>query len=400
MAFAERVSTGPFGSMLHKSDYVSAGVPLINPTNIVGETFDADAEKQVSAKTVIRLAKYVLEKGDVVIGRRGEIGRCAVVSTNEAGWVCGTGCFYIRPKPTIDPYFLAWLLRSPMYREQLERASTGTTMKNLSNTTLAKLPIAVPAIGEQRRIVAILDKAFEGMASVKANVEKNLKNARELFESFARSRFAGHGCDWTEQSLEDVCEIESKLIDPREPKYFDLPHIGAGNIESKSGSLVDVKTAREEQLISGKFLFDESAVLYSKIRPYLMKVARPAFSGLCSADIYPLMPKQMGIDRDYLFHLLLAPAFTEYAVKGSARAGMPKVNREHLFAYRAWLPPIQEQAGLAAKLDAMADESRRLAEIGDAKLAALDELKMSLLHQAFSGQPTTKSAELLIAGGA
>jgi type I restriction enzyme S subunit len=387
--FADLVSTGPFGSMLHKSDYVSDGVPLINPTNIHDDSIVPDAEKQVGAEARYRLSRYVLKAGDVVVGRRGEIGRCAVVGVAEAGWVCGTGCFFIRPRPTTDSDFLAWLLRSPVYRGRLERASTGTTMKNMSNTALAELHVELPTFDEQRRIVATLDEAFAGIATAKVNSEKNLQNARDLFANFMQSLLSGHGAGWAERRLEDVCDISSRLVDPREPAYIDLPHIGAGNIKSKSGEVVDVMTAREEQLISGKFLFDKNAVLYSKIRPYLMKVVRPNFGGLCSADIYPLVPKAGSVDRDYLYYLLLTPAFTGYAIKGSARAGMPKVNRDHLFAYRFLIPSIQEQVHAAAKLDALAVETRRLAEVCERKLAALDELKKSLLHQAFTGQLTS-----------
>jgi len=127
-------------------------------------------------------------------------------------------------------------------------------------------------------------------------------------------------------------------------------------------------------------------VLYSKIRPYLMKVARPDFSGLCSADMYPLAPLPNQITRDYLFHLLLSKHFTEYAIQGSARAGMPKVNREHLFEFRVWLPSIQKQNELAAKLDALHEETQRLESLYQRKLVALEALKKSLLHEAFSGQ--------------
>jgi type I restriction enzyme S subunit len=132
---------------------------------------------------------------------------------------------------------------------------------------------------------------------------------------------------------------------------LDTPHVGGANIESKTGQLIELKTAREEGLISPKFAFDETAVLYSKIRPYLMKVARPDFRGLCSADIYPLSVKTGLISRDYLFHLLLSPEFTDYATAGSARAGMPKVNREHLFAFRVCLPPPPEQLRIVGILD-------------------------------------------------
>jgi type I restriction enzyme S subunit len=140
-------------------------------------------------------------------------------------------------------------------------------------------------------------------------------------------------------------------VDPRDDRYLDTPHVGGANIESKTGQLIELKTAREEGLISPKFAFDETAVLYSKIRPYLMKVARPDFRGLCSADIYPLSVKTGLISRDYLFHLLLSPEFTDYATAGSARAGMPKVNREHLFAFRVCLPPPPEQLRIVGILD-------------------------------------------------
>jgi type I restriction enzyme S subunit len=189
-----------------------------------------------------------------------------------------------------------------------------------------------------------------------------------------------------EKRLSDVCAITSSLVDPRKDEFLDLTHVGAGNIESQTGVFVELKTAREEGLISGKFLFDESMVLYSKIRPYLMKVARPHFNGLCSADMYPLAPLPNEITRDYLFHLLLSKYFTDYAIQGSARAGMPKVNREHLFEFRVWLPAVKKQVELATKLDALHEETQRLEYLYQQKLAALDALKKSLLHQAFSGQ--------------
>lgn len=245
--------------------------------------------------------------------------------------------------------------------------------------------IAFPPLAEQQRIVSILDEAFEKIATAKANAEKNLQNARALFESHLNEVFTKKGKGWVEKRFDEVCAITSTLVDPRKDEFLDLTHVGAGNIESKTGVFVDLKTAREEGLISGKFLFDESMVLYSKIRPYLMKVARPDFKGLCSADMYPLAPFQNVVTRDYLFHLLLSRQFTEYAIQGSARAGMPKVNREYLFEFRAWLPDVKTQKQLAAKLDSLSAETQRLEAIYCQKLAALEALKKSLLDQAFSG---------------
>jgi type I restriction enzyme S subunit len=156
---------------------------------------------------------------------------------------------------------------------------------------------------------------------------------------------------WTKKRLGEVCEISSTLVDPRKPDFINLLHIGAGNMISGTGELVDIKTAKEEGLKSGKFLFDRTMVLYSKIRPYLMKVARPEFDGLCSADVYPLSPDTTQLDRDFLFYLLITREFTEYAIEGSSRAGMPKVNREHLFSFTNYIPPLLEQKRIVAILD-------------------------------------------------
>jgi len=263
----------------------------------------------------------------------------------------------------------------------------GTAQKNLDVSAFRSLPIYVPnELVEQRRIVGILDQAFEGIATAVDHAETNLKNARELFESHLNSIFSNPGPDWVEKKLGDVCAITSPLVDPRKEEYLDLIHVGAGNIESKTGVLVELKTAKEEGLISGKFPFDSSMVLYSKIRPYLMKVARPNFNGLCSADMYPLTPQPSEITRNFLFYLLLSKVFTDYAIQGSARAGMPKVNRDHLFGFCTSLPGIEKQNTLADQLDELAAETKRLEAIYREKLALLAELKQSLLHKAFSGE--------------
>ena len=267
----------------------------------------------------------------------------------------------------------------------VELPQRGAGQPFISKGDIQSFSVTYPSLPEQHRIVALLDEAFDGIATAKANAETNLQDARALFESHLQSVFTEGGKGWVEKRLGNVCAITSTLVDPRKEEFIDLTHVGAANIESQTGAFIELKTAREEGLISGKFLFDDSMVLYSKIRPYLMKVARPAFSGLCSADMYPLTPLPNEITRDYLFYLLLSKPFTEYAILGSARAGMPKVNREYLFEFRTCLPSVQKQIELSAQLDALHEETQRLESLYQRKLAALDELKQSLLHQAFSG---------------
>ena len=184
----------------------------------------------------------------------------------------------------------------------------------------SKIKIPLPPLEIQHQIVAELD-GYQKIVSAAKQVVENWKPQIEIDSS------------WERVSLNEVCDIVSKLIDPQEEQYQTLLHVGGANIESFSGSLHDLKTAKEEQLISAKFLFDESMVLYSKIRPYLVKVVRPNFIGLCSADIYPLKPSKRML-REFLYYMLIGNDFTEYAIQGSDRVGMPKVNRDYLFAYQ------------------------------------------------------------------
>src|SRR3546814_9886366 len=159
--------------------------------------------------------------------------------------------------------------------------------------------------------------------------------------------------EWEERPLGQVIEVASGEVDPTESPYCDLPHVGGENIECESGNLAGLKSAREDGVISGKYLFDERDVLYSKIRPVLNKVAVPDFKGICSADIYPIRPSNGGITQHFLVYLLRSAPFVEYATKHSARGKIPKINREALFAYAAPLPQPEEQQRIADCLSSL-----------------------------------------------
>lgn len=323
-----------------------------------------------------------VKKEDIVIIMDGS--NSGEMFTGLEGALASTMGIIRYPKDLLTAKYLLHFLVT--HRENFTKSRTGSAIPHLNKEEFENLEIPLPPLPEQHRIVKILDEAFANIEKAKANTEKNLQNSRELFESYLQSVFAKPKGDREEKSLKEVCVIQSKLIDPRKPEFLDLIHVGAGNIEIKTGKLINLKTSREEKLISGKFQFDPSMVLYSKIRPYLMKVVRPNFQGLCSADIYPLLPNKKLMIRDYLFYLLLTPVFTGFAIKGSARAGMPKVNRDHLFTFNFFLPPISEQKAIVKKLDTLADETKKLEAIYQQKLDDLAELKKSILKKAFAGE--------------
>ena len=176
--------------------------------------------------------------------------------------------------------------------------------------------------------------------------------------------------DLRPRPLGELIELASGQVDPRERPYATMPHVGGDNIESGTGRLSGIKTAAELNLKSGKYLFDDSYILYSKIRPALNKVATPTFDGICSADIYPLRPINGEIDKRFLVYTLRSKQFLAYTEKHSTRTNIPKINRPALLNFTVPLPPLPEQKRIADILD-KADTIRRKRTEQQVELTAL-----------------------------
>ena len=151
------ILTGPFGTALHESDYVAKGIPVINPKNIVEGQILEEGAKAVSSETRDRLREFTVRENDIVIGRRGEMGRCAVVKPEMNGWLCGTGCFVIRLNEECDTQFAHLQISSPAVKAYLEAQAVGVTMMNLNQGILSSLQFALPDLETQRAIVAEIE---------------------------------------------------------------------------------------------------------------------------------------------------------------------------------------------------------------------------------------------------
>ena len=150
--------TGPFGSLIYKKDYVSGGVPLINPSHMIHGRIEHDPDVSVSALMASQLAAYRLSAGDVLLARRGEMGRYALVTEREAGWLCGTGSFFLKLFKAYDRRFFGLTLEDPRLRQHLLGESVGATMTNLNQRILLDAVVAVAPLAEQARIVARVDE--------------------------------------------------------------------------------------------------------------------------------------------------------------------------------------------------------------------------------------------------
>ncbi|MGW6601911.1 restriction endonuclease subunit S [Streptomyces sp. NPDC055036] len=150
--------TGPFGTQLNSDEYIEGGIPVINPSNIKDGRLIVDQVKTVSEATADRLRMHQLLPGDLVFARRGELGRAAVASDKERGWLCGTGSIRVRMKQgLIDPSFTGYALQSAEVRSYFEQRAVGSTMENLNTGIVIGLPFPRPSMDEQRRIADFLD---------------------------------------------------------------------------------------------------------------------------------------------------------------------------------------------------------------------------------------------------
>lgn len=164
------IRIGPFGTMLHKEDYIEGGHALVNPSHIIDGKICVDPFLTVSNKKYSELSSYALQIGDVVLGRRGEMGRCAVVY--EKGLLCGTGSMIIRPREEMKPYFLQSILSNPAYKKIIEDSAVGVTMMNLNIPIVSALQIPQLPTVLQNRFIRFMGNVDEQKLTIQQSLDK------------------------------------------------------------------------------------------------------------------------------------------------------------------------------------------------------------------------------------
>lgn len=173
----DNIQTGPFGSQLHAEDYIEDGIFVINPANIVEGCIVPDNRCSVTESKAQELSRHILDKGDIVFARRGEMGRCACFSGCSKQYLCGTGCIKIRCNANLMPEFISWFLQTSCVKQYLTLNSVGTTMANLNTTIISGIPVVYPPMSEQERIVKyIKNKIYE--------IDDALKNKLSIVDKF------------------------------------------------------------------------------------------------------------------------------------------------------------------------------------------------------------------------
>lgn len=185
------IKIGPFGTMLHKEDYINNGVPVINPQHIKAGAIVNSPNISVSRKKALELSSYKLQINDIIMGRRGEMGRVAPVTNVEEGWICGTGSILFRLKPEYDAKFYSKILESPDSVHYLEENATGTTMKNLNEKIVKHIPVPKITRTQQADIMSEVDRKLSVCDKIEQTVNESLQKAESLRQSILKQAFEG-----------------------------------------------------------------------------------------------------------------------------------------------------------------------------------------------------------------
>ena len=188
------IQTGPFGSQLHESDYSTEGIPVVMPKNIIEGRIATESVARVSPEHVERLSRHKLRSGDIVYGRRGDIGRQALIRPEQDGWMCGTGCLRLSfGESVLNPLYLHYYLRQDDVVSWITNQAVGATMPNLNTGILRTVPVRFPPLPVQRRIAGILSAYDELVENNQRRIKILEEMARSLYrEWFVNFRYPGH----------------------------------------------------------------------------------------------------------------------------------------------------------------------------------------------------------------
>jgi restriction endonuclease S subunit len=299
----------------------------------------------------------------------------------------------ILPNERMDADFLYYLEWSDHVMPLAKTLVSGSTpsRQRVEPKSFYKIKVPLPPITEQRQIAKVLSTLQEAIEKqerlIRTTTELKQALMQKLFteglreEAFKDTEIGPVPKSWDVVRFDRVVSIKNGQVDPRVPPYCDMPHVGSENIESGSGRLLNIQSNKELGVSSGNYHFTKEDVLYSKIRPYLNKVALPDFEGTCSADMYPLR-SEAAFTREFLFYYLLSDRFKNAAISFQDRTGIPKINRVQLGSIHLPCPSREEQEGITEVLqgcDARLDCAIR-------NRSTLQDLFRTLLHELMTGK--------------
>jgi type I restriction enzyme S subunit len=328
--------------------------------------------------------------GDVLLTKDGaNTGNVTLNTLDEPFSLLSSVCLIKTAPDFLLPSFLSYFIQSPDGLKSITGQMTGAAIRRiiLRDIKLAKIPI--PPLPEQQRIVALLDEAFAGLATAKANAERNLQNARAIFESHLQTVFSQRGVGWVEKTLEDVSITfgrgKSKHRPRNDPELYGgkYPFIQTGDIRNADHFITAYSQTYNEVGLSQSKLWPNGTICIT-IAANIAETAILGFDACFPDSVIGVVANPDEAETGFIEYLLQSfKARIQAMGKGSAQAN---INLATFEDQRFPFPSVIKQKELVEFLDHLAAETQRLTRLYERKLAALEELKKSLLHQAFNGE--------------
>lgn len=364
-----------------------SGIPVLRISSIQNDEVSDNRPVYVDPSDYEEdLTKYWIKDGDLLIAMSG-------ATTGKVGFN-NTGRVYLlnqrvgkfEPTSKLDTRFLFYFLSTKV--EENLNISTGAAQPNLSSEQIRNFTIPLPPLPEQKRIVAILDEAFEAIDKAIVNTEKNLANARELLDGVTLQKFSELRSTFGERALGDVCDLKngfvfkSQLFKPDGVPVLRISSIQDGEVCDNRPVFVDPKDYREDlakyEVRSGDLLIAMSGATTGKV-------------GFNNTGKVFLLNQRVGkfepsdhLDIRYLYYFMRTQSENNLSI--SAGSAQPNLSTKQIKESRLPLPPQNEQAAIAGTLDALRDDVAHLTKTLERKTNALAELRRSLLAQAFAGE--------------
>ena len=371
-------------------EYWDGGHLWITPAEMGNRSspYVSDTKRKITDLGLRDSSAQMLPPNSVVLSSRAPIGHLVI---NTEPMATNQGCKGLIPGSQIQHKFLYYYLSSIV--DLLNLVGTGATFKELSGGKLKEVTIPVPPLPEQRRIVGILDEAFEGIATAKANAEKNLQNARAVFESYLNAVFTQRGEGWVEKRLGELADFRNGINYTKDSKGERVNIVGVKDFQKSywapwqnldsvriDGTLCDIDFLRRGDILAvrsnGNLELIGRCILAGEVPEKLSHSGFTIRIRLSTGEVLP----------EYLCHFMKSTNSRKRLIDGGTGTNIKSLNQQTLSALSVPFPIATEQETLVARLKSISEETQRLESIYQQKLSTLEELKKSLLHQAFAGE--------------
>ena len=362
------IQTGPFGSQLHKEDYVETGTPIVTVEHLGNRVFTEQNLPRVSDSDKARLIKYTLSTGDIVFSRVGSVDRCSYVDKSHDGWMFSGRCLRVRPTELVDSLYLYYYFCLEETKQFVRNIAVGATMPSINTKLLGEVEIALPDLNNQKRIAAVL-------SSLDDKIENNQKlndNLADLLQTIYQERFGNDILAVNQGVLSDICSYSRDKVAVSELNvitYFSTENMLSG----KAGSTEATSLPTTSQTTA----CHKGDTLISNIRPYFKKIVYCEDKCGCSTDVLCFTPSQPCYSA-YLFSTLYADKFFAFMVAGSKGTKMPRGDKQQIMTYPVVLPSEEELAGfntiaspLLEQIYSNRAENKRLSILRDTLLPKL-----------------------------